>query len=105
MVIPKIEKRIGQKLNFCLAMYNGYLFGKFFCRYIEIMYSVLILYFRFKLTGNSKDKKIASFFALGQIDYQIPTASRFEIVMSFLALLNAITLAIAFIVAVVYLKN
>lgn len=105
LLIPKIEKRIGQKLNFCLAMYNGYLFGKFFCRYIEIMYSILILYFRFKLTRNPKDKKLASFFALGQIDYQISTASPFEIIMSFLGLINAFVLLSGIVLYAVYFYN
>lgn len=88
-IIPKIEKKIGSKLEF-INWYEFYLFGKFSFRFAEIVSYIIIKYIALKLKKDPHKIKINSKMALMKINYDIKEASSIEIVMSFLTIISGL---------------
>lgn len=102
-IIPNIERKVGERLEF-RDYWDYFLFGNFMYRHIEIISYLAIKYLAFKFKGNQDAFKINPKFSLSKINYRIEDASRFEIVMSFVAIINVIVaticLAIAYLISV-----
>lgn len=92
-IIPKIEKKVGQKLEFISASYifvSTYYYligGEVLGKYCEIAMYIVIKYLASKF-GKKLNNKSRN--ALQSINYDIKRASRFELVMSFAVFLNII---------------
>ena len=85
-VVPGIESRIGKKLNFS---YSALPFGKYFCGYMELAFTITLMYLSLKIF---KDKLKIKFdhFALVNAKYDVSMAPRSELVISFLGFANMI---------------
>lgn len=91
-VIPKIEKRLGKKLNFKQVIYKWQIFSSWFQPPVDIGMFISILYVTWKLTGEKVIKRwerdTTNAYALAQTNYDISQASFLELLMSFLSYLN-----------------
>lgn len=98
-IIPKIEKRIKQKIVFDSLNYRflkkNFIFGKFLASYAEISLFILLKYLIAKFEGYFRFVSIKYFMwkfrkcSLQEINYNIESASKFEIFMSLLVILCA----------------
>ena len=90
-IIPKIEKRLGKKLQYKQVIYQWQVFAKWFVPVMDIGFFITILYLTWKITGKKKieiwEKVTANAYALAQTNYDIAEASYFEIFMSFLSVI------------------
>ena len=90
-IIPKIEKRVGKKLEFVMPNYYLLPGSKFVTGYFEISWCIIKKYLMWKLNKlNYNSIKPNSKWALWRSNYRIEGASRFEIFISFFALINII---------------
>ena len=90
-IIPKIEKRLGKKLEFVMLNYNLLPGNKFLAGYFEISWCIVKKYLMWKLKkSNFNEVRPSSKWALWRSNYRIEDASRFEIFISFFALTNII---------------
>jgi len=92
LIIPKIEKRIGEKLKYKMPIYNWQIFAKWFTPPVDIGMAIFIKYLIWKILNRSPGK-IWGFnpnnpHALMQVDYDIRQASYTEIVISFLVIIH-----------------
>jgi len=95
-IIPKLESKIGKKLEY-RSYYNFFLFGNWSFKSIEIANYIFLRYLFLKIIPNYKWRYKNS--ALAKVNYDIRTASKFEIVVSVFSMLNlelSIVAAIAF---------
>jgi hypothetical protein len=105
-IIPKIEQRIGKKLQFNAVMYKVQIFSKWFYPPLEIGLDIVIKYLIWKITGNlpgdrwGYNPKDPS--PLRQVHYDISQAPCFEIIMGFVAVLD--TLLFIFTLLVIWLQ-
>ena len=88
-LIPKIERRAGCKLSFSPVV-DWYLFGRFFIGYMEVSYYIVIRYLGLKFKKNPNTIKINSNTALAKINYDVATAPKTEVIMSFIAWFNIV---------------
>ena len=96
-IIPKIEKRLGKKLEFVLFGYNMNPLSKFYT-YIEISWCIVRKYLMWKFNIGAKSKYFTHYnvvkpnckWALWRSTYRIEDASWFEILISFYATINII---------------
>ncbi len=95
-IIPNIEKRVGQRLEFTLFTY-ALLPGMYtFMRYGEIVWYIVIKHMAVKM-GYDQTKLVAWGSALQNINYDVRNASHCELIMSYLAVLNLLMTAISFV--------
>ena len=89
-IIPKIEKRLGKKLEFVMLSY--YFYGmKFAGSFYEISWCVVKKYLMWKSNKpNFNEVKPKSKWALWRAPYRIEEASKFEIFISFFVSINTI---------------
>jgi|GEM_PF-4803126 len=104
-IVPKIEKRIGEKLPFAMTLYQTQPFSKFFGRPFDIGQAIMNKYLIWKFTGKT-DTGIwggaripYSSFAIMHVNYDIRDASFIEIFMSFLEIFNTLSFFIILFVA------
>lgn len=90
IIIPKIEKKIGEKLEYRNIVYNmqPLVLGK----YYEIMFYIVVKHMAFKLGFNSNKIKLGPRFALQLVNYDVQKASLFELFMCYLAFANIMQL-------------
>lgn len=90
VIIRGIEKKIGQKLIFeDQWIVDPSWFGIWFVRPFSIAFYMVIRYLCWKIAKNPEAKKLY-YSALEKVHYPIQTATRFEIVMSFLYMINTL---------------
>ena len=90
-IIPKIEKRLGKKLEFVMLNYNLLPGNKFLAGYFEISWCIVKKYLMWKLKkSNFNEVRPSSKWSLWRSNYRIEDASRFEIFIGFFALTNII---------------
>ena len=87
-LIPKIEKKIGKKLEYKHYIYQVALFGSFFGRYIEISYYMVVKFIASKLGFDPNKVNLGKLLALQSVNYNIEEASYVEVGISFFALGN-----------------
>ncbi len=86
-IIPKIERRYGAKLVF--NFYGGVAFQNWVLPAQEISFYIFFKYIGWNWPNRNKR------FALKKIDYKIETASKAELVMSFLHVFLVITMIVS----------
>jgi hypothetical protein len=101
IIIPRIEKKLGKKLQYRLQGYRFIPSNRYFLPAGDISLYIVIKYLMLKIAKNPnfKFKKIYANLALETAEYPITMASHFEIVMSFIVIIDAllcIASAIAF---------
>jgi hypothetical protein len=84
-IIPKIEARVGRKLEFNSLVYC--MLPKFLGVWIGKHFDIACSIFSFKLLGKLPRR---AEYTLNKGDYDIGAVSRFEVVMSFLDVLNGL---------------
>jgi hypothetical protein len=101
-VIPKIEKRVGEKLPYLNPLYNMQIFAKWFMPPLDIALSIVTNYCIYKLNGKKPGKmwgyNLKSYCALQHIKYDITQASRIEIFFSFLSAINMLNFCLIIII-------
>ncbi len=99
-LIPKIEKKIGKKLDY--HPFIDYIFlGKWMCRQEEIALYLINRYWAMKFKGDYGLPKYCLRFGLKKAGYTINMASKLEIVMSFLLLVSTVVTVISAIIALI----
>ncbi len=92
IIIPKIEKRIGEKLKYLMSIYRWQIFSSWFVPPADVGFTISIQYFIWKIKKRPPGKLWGynenTNFALQRVNYDVRQASRLEISMSFLAMAN-----------------
>lgn len=93
-IVPKIEKEIGEKLDFNKG-YNIVPFWGFMCRYMYVTDYFLKKYFKTKM-------RLADYSPFEGVNYDINCATKFQIIMCFIAFFTFILLIISVILSISY---
>lgn len=95
-IVPRIESRLGVRLHKWGIGSEMTIFGKFKARSRMIAIQVLIQYFFVKFSKNPNlaiqqlNDRVSCELDLAKANYDIREATRFEIVLSFLVLINTL---------------
>jgi len=81
-VVPKIENRVGHKLKFH-PQYEITPFGKYFVGPVELGCTIALMYLNFKIFNDTVKIKFDKTRALANANYDVKTASKIELIMSF----------------------
>lgn len=90
VIIPKIEKKVGTKLEYRNIVYDIQPFGLLIGKYFEIMFYIVVKHVTLKLGFNPSKIRLGPRFALQLVNYDIRQASYFELFMCYLALFNIV---------------
>ncbi len=83
---PKIEKRLGVKLQYMPIWRAMPLFGYFLCRNIELIVYIWSAHFNWKFKGNNHYR--IPWYCLYKTNYRIEDASKSEIVFAWVSMTN-----------------
>lgn len=97
-IIPMIENKIGQKLEFTLSSYNLYFFRSYFTRFIEISLYIFTKFLKIPKKMNPK-------YALAKVRYSREQFSKAEIFWSFFCICNYFFMIICFIMLYFYISK
>ena len=92
-IIRRIEKKIGVPLHFCLPVYD-FQMGGYYLRGYEIANYIVAEYF-------GLSRYLNPLYALRQIKYDVSTASKYEIVWSFITVFFELIALVSTIIAIV----
>ncbi len=91
-IIPKIEKRIGEKLQYKNPIYRWQIFSSWFMPPVDIAPTIISHYLIWKIKKRPPGKIFGfnpkSYSALVRIPYDVRQATWLEIAMSFLVIVN-----------------
>jgi hypothetical protein len=101
IIIPRIEKKLGKKLQFPSIHYRIVPSNRYFAKSLDISLYIVIKYITYKITKNPDECRLLdkSKLALKYANYPITMASRFEIVMSFIVIIDTLLCIVSGIVS------
>ncbi len=85
---PRIEKRLGVKLQYMSIWSSLPLFGYFLCRNTELLLYIVPAYFRWKWKDDTSALEL-QWLCLYKANYRIEDASKSEIIFAYIASINA----------------
>lgn len=96
-IIPRIEQKIGRRLQFSPKYDYHFLFGSWFAKYLEISIHIFIKYLELPFKDNKER-------ALIKVNYQCEEFSKQEIFWSLYAVLNIFVFFISLIILMIIYK-